>query len=62
MSEFPSEPRSFASLEEEAEEASRSLKGQIARLKAEIAAAKARLSPTARERARDEETDEGPSA
>jgi hypothetical protein len=58
MSERQYERRTFASPEEEAEEVSRALPLQIARLKAEIQAAKARLVPTARERARDEDSSE----
>ena len=52
MSEFE-EPRSFASSEDEAERASRALPDQIARLKAQVQTARARLSKTARETARD---------
>ena len=52
MSELVSEPRSFAA-EDEAERVSRDLPGQIARLRAEIQNAKARLTRTAREDARD---------
>ena len=56
MSERKPEGRSFATPEEEAEEASRALPEQIARLRAEIRVARAKLNPSARERARDEDT------
>jgi len=55
MSERPSEPKSFTSLESEAEEVSRTLPEQIAKLRAEVQIARARLSRTAREQARDAE-------
>ena len=51
MIERKSEPRSFASQEDEADRASKALPEQIARLRAEIQNAKARLRPTAREEA-----------
>ena len=53
MSERQSEPRSFAAQEDEAERVSRALPEQIAKLRAEIQNAKARLTRTAREEARD---------
>jgi len=55
MSERPPEPKSFASREAEAEEVSRSLPEQIARLRSQVQIARARLSRTAREQARDAE-------
>jgi hypothetical protein len=53
------EKRSFAL--DEAERVSRDLPGQIARLRAEVDVARARLSKTAREQARDD-ADEGKTA
>jgi hypothetical protein len=53
MSEIKSEPRSFADQEAEADRISKALPEQIAKLRAEIQTAKARLRPTAREEARD---------
>jgi hypothetical protein len=61
MSERQLERRSFATPEEEAEEASRALPEQIARLRAEIRVAQAKLLPTARERARDDDGGADPS-
>jgi hypothetical protein len=53
MSQLECEPRSFALDEDEAERVARELPEQIARLRAEIQSAKARLSRTAREEARE---------
>jgi hypothetical protein len=53
MSERETEQRSFVSQEDEADRVSKALPEQIARLRAEIQSAKARLRPTAREEARD---------
>ena len=55
MSERPSEPKSFAVLEAEAEEVSKTIHEQIARLRSQVRIARARLSRTAREQARDAE-------
>lgn len=55
MSERPSEPKSFAALEAEAEEVTRSIHRQIAKLRSEVQIARARLSRSAREQARDAE-------
>ena len=56
MSERQPERRTFATPEEEAEEVSRALPEQIARLRAEISAARAKLKPSAREQARDQDS------
>ena len=56
MSERKTEPRSFASQEDEADRVSKALPAQIAKLRAEIENAKARLTRTAREEAHDSET------
>jgi hypothetical protein len=56
MSDLQPERRTFATPEEEAEEASRALPEQIARLRAEIRTARAKLNPTAREKARDQDS------
>jgi hypothetical protein len=55
MSERPPEAKSFAMLEAEAEEVTRSIHEQIAKLRSEVQIARARLLRTAREQARDAE-------
>jgi hypothetical protein len=55
MSERQSEPRSFAPTDAQADEASRTLPEQIARLRVQIEETRAKLSKTARELARDAE-------
>jgi hypothetical protein len=53
MSQIECEPRTFVAEEDEADRISRELPEQIARLRAEVQSAKARLTRTAREEARD---------